>query len=288
VHRQGERELLSITLDWLALTFTGVNRDEITFIDAYCMHPTILAATPRNGYTSAQTDACGVQLLWNDDRPEMGYHAVFAGSALRNLQQLRGIHMETLLRDAVYSEGHISRLDIAKDFVGESVNYQAIYQSLEQNANVGLARKYGKIESNDGGFTIYVGSRQSEKFIRIYNKAAEGKLQGELWSRFELETKGMVARSLAHSICASDNWAKQFDGLVLGMLDLPHCDEYQKFFQPGILAVGLPRIEKTSDTERWIETQVIPAVCRHFAKNKHSQAVQRLIDALLYIAQHPE
>jgi hypothetical protein len=42
---------------------------------------------------------------------------------------------------------------------------------------------------SDGGFTIYVGSRQSDKMLRLYDKGAEQGQQPETWYRLELEIK---------------------------------------------------------------------------------------------------
>ena len=49
------------------------------------------------------------------------------------------------------------------------------------------SKKNGRV-----GKTIYIGSRSSEKMIRIYDKAAEQNQEG-VWIRYEIETKGDFA-----------------------------------------------------------------------------------------------
>jgi hypothetical protein len=44
------------------------------------------------------------------------------------------------------------------------------------------------------GFTLYVGSRRSERFLRIYDKSSEANLETPNVVRFELELKGSLAR----------------------------------------------------------------------------------------------
>lgn len=272
--------MLTITIDWLAGTFLGEKPHETEFIDKYARAEPIGSMGVRHGYSQAEADSHGVQLLWNPNRAEMGIHVVFPGSALRALQETAGIHMAALLRDATNAGMSITRLDLAKDLTERQVNYQAIYQSLERGSNEGTARSWGKIESSGGGFTIYIGSRQSEKFCRIYDKAAESQLPGELWSRFEIETKGMVARAVAQSLVQTGDYAACFDTLALSMCKLPKCADYDAFFQPGHTTVGLPKIERRSDREAWIESQVIPAVGKHYIDNPNSEAIARLIATL--------
>lgn len=42
---------------------------------------------------------------------------------------------------------------------------------------------------NGGGITIYYGSRNSDKLVRVYDKAAEMKLLSEAWTRVEMQLK---------------------------------------------------------------------------------------------------
>lgn len=268
--------MLTITLDWLACTFKEYNHETENFIRTYASAPTVQESPARNGYTRATMDSNGVGVLWNPDYSSMGHHAVFSGSSLRNLFTSGVVSPSTLLRACVDAGGSVSRLDLAKDFTEGEVDYEAVYQSLEQRAGGGNARTVTKLQSSGGGYTIYIGSRQSERFVRLYDKAAEQKLPDALWSRLEVETKGMVARAVAVSILKSGDWSGTFDALVLGMVGDAKKSNIGMFFSTGPIQVGLPKIERHSDRERWISGQVIPAVAKHFIDNPTSEAVQRL------------
>ena len=279
--------MLSITIDWLAVTFKNYYDEQgelrngtHDFIGTYASFSPMQTATPRFGYSDATMDNNGTIVQWNPDRSEMGHHVILAGSALRNIFSNTTIQPRTLLRACIDAGGSISRLDLAKDATDEEIDLQAIYKSLEQGHNRGLTRKHAIIASNDGGLTIYVGSRQSERFIRIYNKAAESKLSDQLWFRFELETKGVVARSLGTRLASDMDWQQSFDALAKGMVNLPNSLDFQKFFTMGVVPIGLPKLERRTDREVWIETQVIGAVARHYIDNPNSEAVTRLIETL--------
>ena len=272
--------MLTIALDWLACTFKEYNHETEDFIRTYASAPTVQDTPARNGYTRATLDNNGVCVLWNPDYSGMGHHAVFGGTSLRNLFTSGVVSPSTLLRACVDAGGCVSRLDLAKDFTEGEVDYEAAYQSIEQRSGGGNARTVSKLQSSGGGFTIYIGSRQSERFVRLYDKAAEQKLPGVLWSRLEVETKGMVARAVTTSLLQSGDWAGTFDAVVLGMVGDAKRSHLSQFFQPGHVPVGLPKIERQTDREKWIETQCIPAIARHFIENPHSEAVARLRETL--------
>jgi len=278
--------MLTISIDWLAGTFKELTHEAQRFMDAYARFPSVLPDAPRHGYNSAHKDGCGTVVQWHTEYQGMGYHVQFSGSALRNIIEQKEVQPDALLRSFLNSGGRVSRLDLAKDATGEKIDLSAIYQQIERGSNRGSARTHSQIKSSGGGVTVYVGSRQSERFIRIYDKAAERELSGVLWSRFEIETKGLVARAVASTLSHTDNWAGAFDTIAKAMLDLPGSTDYQAFFDEGIVPIGLPKITKQTDREKWIETQITPAVAKHWIEHPDSEAVQGLIEVLLHIAQH--
>jgi DNA relaxase NicK len=132
------------------------------------------------------------------------------------------------------------------------------------------------MHSPNGGNTVYVGSRQSERFVRIYDKAAQLGLAEKQWKRFEIECKGMVARALANMLLQTENWAGVFDDFAQTMLSIPTCVDYMAFFDGSTSEIGFPKIEKKTDREAWIAEQVTPAVVKHFAEFPDSEAVKHL------------
>lgn len=273
---------LYVTVDWLAVTFKEDRKDVHEFCRLYASSATLVPETAHHGYSASTRDAMGVVQSWNTDRPEMGLHVVFAGSALQNLQQRASVDMVQLVKEAVNAGGRVSRLDLAKDAKDVDIRLEAVYQAITQDENEGLARTYSRIQSNKGGYTIYVGSRQSERFIRLYDKAVEQGEEGGQWKRLEIELKGDVARAVAAQFSHVD-LPILFDNLVLAMINLPYCDDWTTFFDNRLCKVGLPKIEKQTDREKWITTQVTPAVGKHFIEHPDSEAVNELIELLLYL-----
>ncbi len=282
--------MLTITIDWIAVTFKDyydgngeLRNGAQDFICEFASDGTVVPAPPHNGYTTSTTDQNGVSVSWNDDRPEMGRHAVFSGSALRNLVERNGVSSEKILRACITAHGNISRLDIAKDLTGPQDDITAIYKSFQQNGNRGTAITWNEINKNDGGYTLYVGARSSEKYIRIYNKAAESGLSDVIWSRFEIETKGKTARALATSLFNGASFGDVFDTVATAMVRPIQCGAFEQFFRDRNPAFALPKIERKADREAWIETQVLPAVAKHYIDNPNSESIARLIATLQMI-----
>jgi len=277
--------MITITIDWLSVNFKEFTNATNDFMRTYASFPPTLPSTPRFGYGEATVDDNGTIVQWNVDRPDMGYHFIFSGSALRNIFSKTPIQQPTLLRAAIDAGCSISRLDLAKDITETPIDLPTIYQSLERGEARGTTRKFGRVTSNDNGYTIYIGSRQSERFIRLYDKAAEQGLANRDWKRLEVETKGMVARSVALALTNTNDWSQIFDNVVRGAIWLPKNADWLAFFPMGIVTIGLPKETKETDREKWIESQVTPAVAKHWIEHPESKAVQALIDMLLIIAQ---
>jgi hypothetical protein len=275
--------MISITIDWLALNFKEYTLEAHEFITTYASSDPVQATNARFGYSQAQVDSNGVQLQWNPDRDDMGHHVIFAGSSLRDLFQHSEVDPRTLLRAGLNAGGRVSRLDLACDLQGKALELSRLYKSLEQGNNRGASRTFGQIKSAGGGETIYVGSRQSERFIRIYNKSAQLGQTVEEWFRFELETKGMVSRALANMLVEQHNWQAVFVGLCSAMVSIPGSAELGAFYDETDCPIGLPKIEKSSNTEAWIEAQVIPAVSKWVIEHPDSDAVRRLFITLRFL-----
>lgn len=87
-----------------------------------------------------------------------------------------------------------SRIDLAVDDYSKSLDSVQVEQALIDGNYSGV--RQGRVTRNHGtsagGFTIYLGSRGSEKMIRIYDKCAESHGRLDCY-RFEVEYKGDMA-----------------------------------------------------------------------------------------------
>lgn len=266
----------TITIDWIALTIKDwIDEPENTLLQLTRSAETY-PATATNGYDTSIRTSGGVVCMWHSARAEMGVHIVVSGSALRELLERCDLSQRQILRELSDTRGRFTRIDLAKDVVDVPIDLDEIYEAISAGEKTGTVRTFAQMHSPNGGNTIYAGSRTSDRFVRIYDKAAQMGLENKQWKRFEIECKGMVARAMADVLLKSDNWGGVFDDFAKTMLNLPSCPDYAAFFDGSPADIGFPKIEKKSDREAWIMRQVVPAIMSHYAEFPKSDAIRIL------------
>lgn len=93
-----------------------------------------------------------------------------------------------------------TRLDIALDDYEKRLSKEIVIEALEQGNYVGFSKysvhvNSGKKKNKDKGWTIYLGSRQSDKMYRLYDKSAESNGKIDAY-RLECELKDFKAKQL--------------------------------------------------------------------------------------------
>jgi hypothetical protein len=96
--------------------------------------------------------------------------------------------------------GNVTRADFALDDREGLITLPRILEADVSGAIVTRWRGFTLLQNRErgrvAGWTCYFGSRQSQAFVRIYDKAAEQGCDGMHWVRFELECKGAFADAL--------------------------------------------------------------------------------------------
>lgn len=161
----------------------------------------------------------------------------------------------------------VSRIDLAVDAKPFDVNpylCKEYFSLLEKSGN--RQRKYSLIQNSMRGSTLYVGSRTSGMFGRVYDKGVEKGIAepGELW-RYELEVKGGQARECYKNMLslasAKDNVDAAITTTVWDWFDQRNVPPVFKRSQ--IPPIGLKmEIETPSDERKimWLKSQVAPTV----------------------------
>jgi len=263
----------TVTIDWLSFTLkqdTKEARHVLTLLNPDgIMEPD----NARFGYDRCARTKEGTFILTSDRNPGMGCHAIIPGSALRAYHE-HGTPCTTILQAVISAKGKVTRLDVAKDAQDERFNLAEVAQMCSVGQFTGTAQKCATINSSDGGQTLYIGSRQSERFVRVYDKAVESGQPGD-WKRLEMETKGEVARLIADAIVSGGfSLNTILCQSVKKMCNVQHTDWHRILTVDAEFA--LPKVEKSSDTEAWINSQVGSAIINHLDKNPNSPAVRRL------------
>lgn len=90
----------------------------------------------------------------------------------------------------------LSRLDIQTTVVFDTPQRDLLKQVYEEGG--GAVKKKSRIENNEGGETVYLGSRHSQLFVRVYDAGVRHKLApAAKMFRYEIEIKKPLALPLA-------------------------------------------------------------------------------------------
>lgn len=143
-------------------------------------------------------------------------------------------------------------------------------------------RKYGLVQNTMGGTTLYVGSRQSYEFGRVYDKGIESKTidqQGKLW-RYEVELKQDKAKAAVQSLVSFHAREKQYSHpiavTVYDWFDRRDIPPIWKRHSSESLNLMVRTETKHEDQKLlWLRKQVSPTVREMLASNK-----REVLDAL--------
>ncbi len=238
---------LMVSLDWIAFT-VETDKNNISVEDVISMmgfHPDFFIKLPQGarGYRSMRKHTDYDISIMYDGAENMGIHvnitgkgvtaliAALGGSGLCETPFGVGRYVEefgeTLLGGfmrKVLEVGHFTRLDVAIDDFG--CRFYSCDDVVEKFEN-GLVVSKFKVYDNrspksikDGekqGHTVYIGSRKSSVFLRIYDKQLEQnknlapddeKYIHTKWVRWEMELKHERANELAELLIAGQNLGK--------------------------------------------------------------------------------
>lgn len=195
------------------------------------------------------------------------------GKTANGLLQLTGTDLhewrmvgwhDTQIMEYLYSNGaRFTRLDFAVDVLGAG-SPQDCLALREQGMYSGNHRRVEQIKSAVGsGHTVYFGSRQSERYVRVYDKAAEQKLLGEVWTRIELQARkersDVLAKDMRKATIGSAGRAA-----IKTVVDFPALFWWANALRADNVALSkIPR--RQASVVRWLLDQVAPAF-----RKKHS------------------
>jgi len=254
------------TVDWLA--YTAICNEGKPASQYSIQQQGWRESAALHGYTRAVTSPMGANVAWNPSVPAMGVHCTYSGSALRSLGK-GGLMFTDVMQFHYDNNDGCSRIDLALDVRDSGLSIPALFREinrLKSNeptlCNKCSAQSYSLIESENGGATLYVGSRTSMQMLRIYNKAAEQGLTGD-WLRFEVEVKGSKALALHKQLCEGYHFQmyQRCQQLIVSMVDFNFPAWREIFTQKGV-KIGVPKITDRQ-TRVWLMSQVAPAVAKY-------------------------
>jgi len=250
------------SIDWLRYTVSP----QLGPARATPAHPVFEASErelrPLPFYDRAQALGAG-RCDWHSERPEMRLLVTLTGAECARCAA-EGLDLADVLRHAVEGvTGRVTRLDFALDVYTPGADPMDLKRAWDAGQVRTPARTCGDVGMTgpggvDLGRTVYLGSRTSERVLRVYDKARLEGFEG-VWVRVELECKGDYAHALARSmlargvIPAGKTALRQFVAA-----DVP-------WFREALSGESVPMEpldDKETDRRRWYREQILPALAR--------------------------
>lgn len=298
---------LAVSIDWLSFTITKLSSlDDVIQILGYSLRDFDSMPHGGKGYRSMlRLNGYPVSVLY-DGNDDMGIHVDISGSAISEI--IRSFK-ETIRTDTPFgfgyeidfnntflcellkkirTYGHVTRIDLAVDDIG------CMYFSTDDVVSLWkekrIVSKFKRLKNTEEsvisgqktGHTVYLGSRQSDLFLRIYDKKLEQnkRLSGSdkppidfPWVRWELECKDARANHIVDLILSDINLGQICIGVLghyiriinLNNSNKSRCsmDSLWSDFLDGIgsLKLYMPDREKNiNEKKAWINKQVMPTL----------------------------
>lgn len=195
---------------------------------------------------------------WGYSQSNAGYITVLSGEMANSMYHRFMVHHSRATR--VDSQVTVRLKQAEPDFIERAYNYL-------ESGNLKRAAKCAKIVNNQGGETLYIGSRQSENFGRLYDKGVEqGSEEKGVMYRYEVERKGQSARRMADTIACEHSGNVRAKFLVSDVhkwFDIRGCPLLFDKTKTDLVIEQGHRVETSVDRKlEWLRTQVRPTVSK--------------------------
>lgn len=186
----------SFCVDWFSVTFDAYEGKKFAKKLGYMAWAKDVECVPPRGYNKARKLETGAVIAWHTTRDDMGVHVQLSGSALRWYHEKQA-DWHTLMTWAKELEGRASRVDVAIDIRNSGLQQKNLGKPhLRPYKGKGRTPRFLPVGDQESGWTHYIGSRTSTKYLRIYDKAKEQKIENGDYVRIELECKAEIARAI--------------------------------------------------------------------------------------------
>lgn len=271
----------SLKVDWLSITIPNTQKLSIErlqdlqrFRQFDCGPMTCdvswwRTSDPMYGYTHAYQSANGTKIMFGT--PEMGVHIIYSGQALQALHS-NDVLIEEIITNAIRTGARATRIDVAMDFYNGRAEVSAYATALERGNAITSAKSWRKIQNSEGGATLYVGARSSERMVRIYDKKAERAAAFEVvdmasWIRAEVEFKGDRAKNLLLALKGNDI-DDALRSHLIDAIDFPNVAEWKQATRSGATTVEVSStVRKLTKTRHWLMTTVAQTIAKEVAQD---------------------
>lgn len=189
------------SFDWF--TLAGVGGVEDAKSVARSWFGTLTQSSGAEGYHTRYFTEDKAIVYEGNHRNEDCWKFTFPGSVVAKLDEAIKGPINTLLKKGAYC----TRVDCAVDVYW--TRGRELKERITKLQESGVLMRTGQMirgRGDDHGWTEYIGSRKSDRFIRIYDKGAKETGIPDWWIRFETVLQRKYARCVGPMLLEKDNW----------------------------------------------------------------------------------
>jgi len=223
--------------------------------------------SPLPYYDSAMQFQYG-RLDWSLKNPSQKFMVTLTGKDLVNWLLSGGTYDEILIAAEKLIDVNFTRIDMACDIHDEHVEIKDIYTAMKDGTARTRIKAFSMVEGggtkNNHGITVYIGSRESGRMIRVYDKAAQQKMEGD-WTRIEIEVKSPFAEKMIQS--SIDSGIAPTMRLAVRQMVRTGVDWFDERMNDSDVAYLEPVGRKATDWEKWIISDILPQIEKAIAQD---------------------
>ncbi len=216
----------------------------------------------------------GGRYYWNEGEPDTGSYAVFAGDDLALIRSNTKLTDDELLKRLLFAATNVTRLDFCINITaGEVGETRREFEAGRKKSRVRTAWEPDYFAGGSGR-TIYFGSKNSKKMLRVYDKAKELKLLANVvLNRIELQARDEPADRLARKML-DVTVVDTGKSAIRQFCDFPKLDWYQDALS-GAQDVAMQLTpSKEVDFMRWLNEQVGPSIIKRLENEQYTDEIR--------------
>lgn len=235
-------------IDWLAYT----QKNSVDWQFPSYIHGKWKPISPLRNYTNGEENDQGVKRFWNTIRHDQGKMVILSGTSLDTIDTNRQ-HFYGFVANL---DNKITRVDYCLDIFGTKFNPTTVISHIRARDYISHAQSAIQVKDIlKGGFSQYVGTKSSETYTRIYDKAAEQKLTGK-WSRIETVYQGERAEASLQAYLLH----KSTRPLIRAHVEFPKWKSWQRVMAGD--KAKLIIAPRSSNTRAWLLNQVAGSIAK--------------------------
>lgn len=259
------------SIDWLEFSIPiGYSvRDTIEELNFYVESKLIQAERAMLGYETMLVGTHECKILSSKEACHPEHHVILPGKWCREVGYDR---LMALIAWIVNHKGTFSRVDFACDDYSKKIDVKRIFKACQRGQLVSHAQKANVMMEFRGGdgITLNIGSRKSERFLRIYDKNAESNGVYDC-TRWEMMMRNENADTAIKMILDAE--PNIFERMLVGFADFKECNNANsarrtrvKWFADLVQQLKRAKFYQAkvqvtiSKMESWVRQQVGPTI----------------------------